>query len=280
MLVKKSSILNQTGNSLVISQIVSVCTQTTNITNHLTKHTFDLINSDKMRITFASILWSATILFGLTACNNQSPAGASQNEVATEQASPKAVAVSLKEDGLTIGQKAPDFSLENIDGTFYSLADIKDADGASPKGYIVTFTCNTCPFAQKYEDRLIALHNEMAAIGYPVVAIQPNDPAVQPGDSMEAMQQRADEKGFPFVYLLDDGQKVYPQYGAGRTPEVYLLDSDLILQYHGAIDDNAQNPDDVSINYVKNAVEALENGEAIDPVEVKAIGCMIKAKKS
>lgn len=234
-----------------------------------------------MRITFASILWSATILLGLTACNNNDHTGASQKEAITEDTSPpKAITVSLKEGGLAIGQKAPDFTLENVDGTFYSLEDIKDAEGETPKGYIVTFTCNTCPFAQKYEDRLIALHNKMAPMGYPVVAIQPNDPAIQPGDSMEAMQQRAEEKGFPFVYLLDEGQKVYPQYGAGRTPEVYLLDSELILQYHGAVDDNAQNPDDVSINYVENAIEALEQGETPDPVDVKAIGCMIKAKKS
>jgi peroxiredoxin len=229
-----------------------------------------------MRITSASILLSATILLGLTACNDQNHS----QTAAQEQAQPKAVAVALKTDGLALGEKAPDFKLENVDGKFYSLADIKDVNGEAPKGYIVTFTCNTCPFAQKYEDRLIALHNKMAPLGYPLVAIQPNAPSVQPGDSMSAMQQRAKEKGFPYVYLLDAEQEIYPQYGAGRTPEIYLLDSDLVLQYHGAVDDNAQNPDDVSINYVENAIEALENGETPDPAEVKAIGCMIKAKKS
>ncbi|MEZ4992771.1 MAG: thioredoxin family protein [Saprospiraceae bacterium] len=233
-----------------------------------------------MRITFASILLSASLVFGLTACHDHDRADASRKGMTTEEGKPKAIAVSLKEAGLSIGDKAPDFKLENVDGTYYSLADIKDANGAPPKGYIVTFTCNTCPFAQKYEDRLIALHKKMSPLGYPLIAIQPNDGTIQPGDNMQAMRQRAKTKGFPYVYLLDANQEVYPQYGAGRTPEVYLLDSDLILQYHGAVDDNAQNPDDVSINYVENAIEALENGEIPSPLEVKAIGCMIKAKKS
>jgi len=233
--------------------------------------------------TLASFLLSATILLGLTACTNQTQseetAQATTSEAAAQQ-QPKAMTVAMKSNGLSIGDKASDFKLENVDGTFYSLADIKDANGKKPKGYIVTFTCNTCPFAMKYEDRLIELHNKMSAKGYPLIAIQPNDPIAKPGDSMKAMQKRAKEKGFPFVYLMDAEQEVYPKYGAGRTPEIYLLDSDLILRYHGAVDDNAQNPDAVTINYVENAIKAIEKGEKPDPVEVKAIGCTIKPKKS
>ena len=180
---------------------------------------------------------------------------------------------------LEIGDQAPDFKLKSVDGNYYSLESIKDADGNAPKGYIVTFTCNTCPYAIAYEDRIIEMHEKFAARGYPVVAIQPNDPAVQPGDSFAKMEQRAEEKGFPFVYLLDEGQKVYPQYGASRTPEIFLLDSDLTLRYHGAIDDNFQDAEAVQTNYVSDAIAALEKGQNPDPATTKAIGCTIKTAK-
>lgn len=180
----------------------------------------------------------------------------------------------IEAGGLQVGDIAPDFKLKNVDGKMVSLKDYKDA-----KGYIVIFTCNTCPWAQAYEDRIIALHNKMAPKGYPVVAIQPNDPSVQPGDSFAEMQKRAKEKGFSFAYLLDEGQEVYPAYGASRTPEVYLLDTNRKLHYTGAIDDNARDASAVTVNYVEAAVAAIEAGKTPDPTLVKAIGCTIKAKK-
>lgn len=176
--------------------------------------------------------------------------------------------------GLKVGDKAPDFKLKNVDGRTVSLAGMKDV-----KGYIVTFTCNTCPYAVMYEDRLIELHKKFAPKGYPVVAIQPNDPEVQPGDAFEKMQARAEEKGFPFAYLYDEGQVVYPQYGASRTPEIFLLDKDLMVRYTGAIDDNAQDAAAVTTRYVENAIAALESGKNPEPSFVKAIGCTIKTKK-
>lgn len=176
--------------------------------------------------------------------------------------------------GLKVGDKAPDFKLKNVDGRMVSLAGMKDV-----KGYIVTFTCNTCPYAVMYEDRLIELHKKFAPKGYPVVAIQPNDPEVQPGDAFEKMQARAADKGFPFAYLFDEGQVVYPQYGASRTPEIYLLDKDLMVRYTGAIDDNAQDAAAVTTHYVENAIAALESGKNPEPSFVKAIGCTIKTKK-
>lgn len=182
------------------------------------------------------------------------------------------------EGGLEVGDKAPDFNLKNIDGKMYSLQDIKDADGDEPKGYIVTFTCNTCPFAKMYEDRLIALHEKMAPQGWPVVAIQPNDPAIMPGDSFENMKKRAKEKGFPFVYLLDEEQTVFPAYGAERTPHVFLLDKDRSVHYIGAIDDNPQNAGAVNRKYVEEAIAAVEAGKTADPKVTKAIGCQIKSR--
>ncbi len=182
--------------------------------------------------------------------------------------------------GIKIGDKAPDFKLKGVDGKTYSLADIKDANGKTPKGYIVTFTCNTCPFAVLYEDRIIALHKKTSIMGYPVVAIQPNDPALKPGDDFAAMQQRSKEKNFPFLYLFDDGQKVFPQYGASRTPEFYVLDKNMVLRYTGALDDNAEDPAAVKVNYIEMAIKYMENNQAPDPAITKAIGCSIKVKKS
>ena len=172
-----------------------------------------------------------------------------------------------------VGDIATDFSLKNVDGSMVSLASYKGA-----QGYIVIFTCNTCPYAVMYEDRIIALHNKFASQGFPVVAINPNDPSVKEGDDFASMQARAKEKGFPFKYLFDDGQKIYPQYGATRTPHVYLLDSERKVRYIGAIDDNAQNPSDVKVKYVENAIAAIKAGNNPEPAETKAIGCTIKTK--
>lgn len=177
-------------------------------------------------------------------------------------------------DGYHVGDKASDFKLMNVDGEKVSLADYKEANG-----FIITFTCNHCPYAVMYEDRLISLHREFAPKGYPVIAINPNDPEVKPEDSFENMKARAKEKEFPFPYLMDEGQKVYPMYGATKTPHVYVLDKDLVVQYIGAIDDNPQADYDVEYRYVALAIEALERGEKPDPATTKAIGCGIKSKK-
>jgi peroxiredoxin len=179
--------------------------------------------------------------------------------------------------GYKIGDKVADFKLKNIDGKMVSLADFKDA-----KGYVVIFTCNHCPYAIAYEDRIIALHNKYASKGYPVVAINPNDPAAQPQDSYEKMIERANEKKFPFVYLFDEGQKVYPVFGATRTPHVYLVNKkgkDMVVEYIGTIDDNYKEAKEVKETYLTNAIDALIAGKKLAVTETKAIGCSIKVKK-
>ena len=184
-------------------------------------------------------------------------------------------------EGLKIGDTAPDFSLKNIDGSMVSLESTVKAyaeKGIEVKGFIVTFTCNTCPYAVMYEDRLQALHAKMAPQGWPVVAIQPNDTELKPGDNLDAMKQRADDKGFTFAYLLDDGQEIYPQYGATRTPHVFLLNKEKVVQYIGAIDDNPRDPEAVEERFVENAIKKVEAGKNPDPNFTKAIGCSIKAK--
>ena len=176
--------------------------------------------------------------------------------------------------GYQPGDKATDFKLKSVDGKQYSMANYKDA-----KGFIVVFTCNTCPFAVKYEDRINTLAKNYKEKGYYLLAINPNDPAAQPDDTFELMQKKAKEKGFSFPYLVDEGQKIYPQYGATKTPHVFLLDKNLIVKYIGAIDDNTDDASAVKEKYLENAIAALEKGTEPSPVVTKAIGCSIKVKK-
>ncbi|OAD40816.1 thioredoxin family protein [Polaribacter atrinae] len=173
--------------------------------------------------------------------------------------------------GYKIGDVATDFQLKNVDETTFSLSDIKDA-----KGYIVVFTCNECPFAKMYEDRLISLHNTYAPQGYSVITINPNVSADNEKESFAAMQKRAKEKEFPFAYLADENKEVFPKYGAVRTPHVFLLDAERKVQYIGTIDNNAKSAKDVTIKYVEDAIIALENGKKPSPNFTKAIGCPVK----
>ena len=178
--------------------------------------------------------------------------------------------------GYSIGDKAEDFRLKNVDETMISMADYPDA-----KGFVIIFSCNHCPFVVAYEDRMIELHNKYAPKGFPIIAINPNDPEAQPQDSFEKMIVRANEKNFPFAYVFDDGQKVYPKFGATRTPHVYLLNkvgNDLIVEYIGAIDDNHNDASKVEEHYLANAIDALLAGKEPPVRETRAIGCTIKVK--
>lgn len=184
----------------------------------------------------------------------------------------------LTDGGVKVGDKAPAFSLKNVDGKVVSLADY-----AKQKGVVVIFTCNHCPYAKLYEDRIIALHKELAPKGFPVVAINPNAPEIVPEDSYENMQKRAKEKGYPFPYLFDETQEVARAYGATKTPHVFLLKKEegesFTVAYIGAIDDSPNEPKKVQRRYVAEAVESLLAGKAISPTETKAIGCSVKYRK-
>ncbi|MBN9283830.1 MULTISPECIES: thioredoxin family protein [Flavobacterium] len=178
-------------------------------------------------------------------------------------------------EGYKVGDIATDFSLKNVDNKKVSLKDFSAA-----KGFIVVFTCNHCPYAQAYEDRIVALDKKYKKLGYPVIAINPNNPAKQKDDSFELMQVRAKEKNFTFPYLLDEGQKIYPQYGATKTPHVYILQKTKAgnqVKYIGAIDDNYGDEKAVKVKYVENAVDALLKNKEVAVKETKAIGCSIKA---
>lgn len=178
--------------------------------------------------------------------------------------------------GYDIGDVATDFKLKNVDGNMVSLADYSDA-----KGYIVIFSCNTCPYVVAYEDRMIELHNAYNKKGFPVIAINPNDPEVSPGDSFEKMQERAKEKNFPFAYVFDEKQEIFPQYGATRTPHVYLLEKTKqgnIVRYIGAIDDNFKDAAAVKDKFLENAIDAILNKKEVPVKTTRAIGCTIKVQ--
>jgi peroxiredoxin len=173
-----------------------------------------------------------------------------------------------------IGDTIEDFSLMNTDDLMVSLSDYKDA-----KGFIIIFTCNTCPYSVANEDRIIGLDRKYKKRGFPVIAINPNDPIAVPNESFEKMKVRAQEKGFTFPYLLDTGQKVYPKFGATKTPEVYIVtQNDLKVQYIGAIDNSSRDASAVTEKYVENALDALLTGEKIEKTTTRAIGCSIKVQ--
>ena len=179
--------------------------------------------------------------------------------------------------GYKVGDVATGFKLKNVDNKMVSLSDYKEA-----KGFIIIFTCNHCPYAKAYENRIIGLNYKYAPKGYPVIAINPNNPKVEPQDSFEGMQQRAKEKAFTFPYLFDEGQKIYPQYGATRTPHVFVLqkmEGKNYVRYIGAIDDNYADANDVSHKYVEDAVDALLSNKPVVQASTVAIGCSIKAQK-
>lgn len=180
------------------------------------------------------------------------------------------------ENGYKVGDKARDFRLKNIDGKMLSLADYKDA-----KGFIVIFTCNHCPFSVAYEDRIIELNKKFAPKGYPVIAINPNDPVAYPDDSYDNMKVRAKEKGFSFPYLLDESQAIAATYGAKKTPHTFILQKENnknIVKYIGAIDDS-KDASKVKEKYVEKVIKAISKGKASPYTATKAVGCSIKWKK-
>lgn len=187
--------------------------------------------------------------------------------------------VQAQADQALVGQVAPTFELKNIDGKMVSLKETLHNN----KGAIVVFTCNHCPYSVKYEDRIIALDEQFKAKGYPVIAINPNDPLTCKEDNWQNMKKRAKEKAFSFPYLVDETQQIAKAYAATRTPHVYVVqkgaDDQGIVRYVGAIDDNTE-AESVGVKYVEDAISRLEANEEINPTYTKAVGCGIKWKQN
>lgn len=177
-----------------------------------------------------------------------------------------------------VGDTVVNFSLKSVENKTVSLSDYK-----SEKGVIVIFDCNTCPYSKSYNGRILALDKKYRTQGFPVVAINANDPSVSPGDSFDEMVSHAKRKKYSFPYLFDEKQDVAKAFGATNTPHVFVLKNiggKFQVAYIGAIDNNVKKAEDADKKYVEDAVDALIAGKEIATPKTKAIGCGIKWKKS
>ena len=182
---------------------------------------------------------------------------------------------------LEIGAKAPNFALPGVDGKTHRLAEYDKA-----KVLVIIFTCNHCPTAQAYEERIKKLAADYRDKGVVLVAISPNDPKAvrldelgytDLNDSLDDMKIRAKDKAFNFPYLYDgDTQKVSMAYGPVATPHVFVFDSERKLRYAGRVDDNERQPDKVTSQDTRNAIEALLSGKSAPVETTKTFGCSIK----
>ena len=176
---------------------------------------------------------------------------------------------------LEIGDKAvlTDVKMTDVTGKSLSLSDVKDENGL-----LVLFSCNTCPFVKKWEGR----YNDIKAwadkndVG--MIVLNSNYQKRSGDDSMEAMQQKADDHDYAFYYVVDEDSKIANAFGGQTTPHAFLFDGDFNLAYKGLIDDNYDSADDVSKAYLKDAISSLASGEEVAVTETKPIGCSIKRK--
>jgi len=171
---------------------------------------------------------------------------------------------------LTLAAEAPPFDLPGVDGSKHSLADYADAPALA-----VVWSCNHCPYVQAWEGRMIQLQSDYKDRGFRLVAINSNDATSHPEDSFDEMKKRAERQGFNFDYLYDEDQSAVRQYGAARTPEVFLFDRDRKLVYHGAIDDS-RDEGAVTQRYLRDAIEAVLAGDEPPVRETPPVGCTVK----
>lgn len=175
---------------------------------------------------------------------------------------------------LGIGDPIPsaDLAMKNVDGREVAIKDV-----AGPKGTLVIFSCNHCPYVKAWEARLVALGNDAVTRGVGVIAINSNDPSSFPEDGFEAMKEKAAARGYAFPYVVDAGSsRLARAFGASHTPEAFLFDAKGMLVYHGAIDDNVEDAAKVTRPFLRDAVDAVVSGGRPAVAESKAIGCSIK----
>lgn len=177
---------------------------------------------------------------------------------------------------LKAGDTAPDFKLKNVNNKEVSFASFPKA-----KGFIIVFTCNTCPYAVGYEQRIIDLDKKFSSQGYPVIAINPNDPEASKADAFDKMQDLAKQKKYPFPYLFDAGQKVTDAYGAKHTPHIFIVSKTAkgnVIEYVGAIDNDPEGTKAEKIKYAEDAIAALKGNQKPAVTQTKEIGCSVKRK--
>lgn len=173
------------------------------------------------------------------------------------------------------GQTAPDFQLPGVDGNTLHLADQLQQNAATA----VMFLCNHCPYVKAYIPRLIELQKQFAPPQARLIAICSNNAATYPQDNFENMKITAREWGLNFPYLRDEDQSVAKAYGAERTPEIFVLDPQGVCQYEGGIDDNYQDPAQVTQQPLRDAVQAVIQGQPVQTPQTYSIGCTIKWQK-
>jgi peroxiredoxin len=179
---------------------------------------------------------------------------------------------------LALGAKAPATTAKLKSAT--DGKEITLAKAAGKKGTLVVFTCNNCPYAKAWEERIVELGHSYTAKGVGVVLVNSNNPAVSDKDTFELMQARAKERKMQVPYAADEGSTLAKAFGATKTPEVFLFDKDSKLVYHGAVDDNHEEPAKVQKKYLKDALEAVVGGKAPAVQETKSLGCGIKFPKT
>lgn len=175
--------------------------------------------------------------------------------------------------GYQVGDIIKDFEAKNIDGTSVGTKSFPNA-----KGYVVVFTCNTCPYAQAYQNRINALAKKLDDKAWPLIAINSNDKGMSPGDSFDQMKQLAKSQGYAFPYIYDESQEIVRAFGASKTPHFYVLDANKKVKYIGALDDNADDANAVTKHYVEDAIKAIQNNMDPNPSTTRAIGCGIKKR--
>ncbi|MFO0190107.1 MAG: thioredoxin family protein [Planctomycetia bacterium] len=175
---------------------------------------------------------------------------------------------------LPLGTTAPDFSLLNVDGRTVSLA-----DAAGPKGTVVMFICNHCPFVKHVADQLAALGRDVMPLGIGIVAISSNDVSMHPADSPEQMVHEAEDRGYPFPYLYDESQEVAKDYHAACTPDFFLFDASRKLVYRGQLDASRPgNEIPVTGADLRAAIDAVLAGRPVAAEQRPSLGCNIKWK--
>ena len=174
---------------------------------------------------------------------------------------------------LSIGDQGPAWTdLPGTDGKQHSLADLQEKDVV-----VVAFTCNSCPYAVDYEDRMIAFAKKHCGQGAKVALVAINVNKIEE-DSLPEMAKRAKEKQFPYPYLFDATQQIAKDYGATFTPEFFVLGKDRKVVYMGAMDDKS-NPAEAKVNYVELAVEAALAGKSPETKETGARGCLVRYER-
>ena len=168
----------------------------------------------------------------------------------------------------------PDFKLPGVDGKTYQRADFQGTDAL-----LVMFICNHCPYVKAIEDRLIQLGHFMKDHKLQMVAICANDAENYPDDSFENLKKRWHDKNYPFPYLYDETQAIAKSFGAVCTPDFFLFNKDLKLQYRGRLDDSWKEAEKVTREELKNAILAQIQNQPISPEQIPSMGCNIKWKK-